>query len=86
MLFRSVAKGELVIVNDRYGVKVDEVFEALAQDYNAPSEPAPVVEEVPEEVVENVEEVQQVQEPQEQQPEQSEEFDYSDFNLDEQDI
>lgn len=83
---RVVAKGELVIVNDRYGVKVDEVFEALAQDYNAPSEPAPVVEEVPEEVVENVEEVQQVQEPQEQQPEQSEEFDYSDFNLDEQDI
>ena len=89
---QEVARGDLVIVNDRYGVKIDEVLEVLKSDYM----PSSVREELgnqeipeempgeaqPEEMAQNYDENQEAA----PQQEGSEEFDYSDFNLDEQDI
>ena len=86
-----VAKGELVIVNDRYGVKVSEIFEALSQGEYVPPSPQeeiaaePVGEDaVPQEPTEAPQEGAEEVAPQTQGSE--EEFDYSDFDLDEQDI
>lgn len=71
---KIIAKGELVIINDRYGVRVDEVFASEREEAEQITQ-APVqeegLEEHPVEAAENVAE---------------EEFDYSDFELDDQDI
>lgn len=76
---KIIAKGELVIINDRYGVRIDEVF---ASQKNKPelqadlpkSEEAQIVQENLEHTEEKVP------------SEEEEEFDYSDFELDDQDI
>lgn len=78
-----VAKGDLVIVNDRYGVKVSEVFEALSQGEYVPPAPPQENEQEGEEVVQQEYQGEQEMPPQEGS---EEEFDYSDFNLDDQDI
>lgn len=83
---KLIAKGELVIVNDRYGVKVKEVVARtpktipVAETVNAPTDEnavqpteEPVQEQVPSEA------------PQEAQTEEDE-FDYSDFELEDEDI
>ena len=85
-----VARGELVIVNDRFGVKVSEVLDAITQgEYMPPAAPAPV-ENVADENYQQTEQIVQEQGENLQEtpvPEGAEEeFDYSDFNLDEQDI
>lgn len=85
-----VARGELVIVNDRFGVKVSEVLDAITQgEYMPPAAPAPV-ENVTDENYQQTEQIVQEQGENLQEtpvPEGAEEeFDYSDFNLDEQDI
>ncbi len=67
---KIIAKGELVIVNDRYGVRIEEVY---ASDKTG----ADNVTEQPQEVA--------VQEPDAVQNA-DEEFDYSDFELEDQDI
>lgn len=67
---KTIAKGELVIINDRYGVRIDQVF--AAEKANEQS----VVQETSESVVEFENSA----------PQADEEFDYSDFELDEQDI
>lgn len=71
---KTIAKGELVIINDRYGVRIDEVFasekDQAEQITQAPAEPDEEGQEQPTEISENSDE----------------EFDYSDFELDDQDI
>lgn len=77
---KTIAKGELVIVNDRYGVRVDEVF---ASEKNQAEQITQVQTENSGEETEA-----QQQEPQESESNSKadEEFDYSDFELDDQDI
>jgi len=75
---KTIATGELIIINDRYGVKIDEVFASeptIPQQQD--SQPFGEVHEAPAE-----EEVPQAQEA----ANSDEEFDYSDFELDDQDI
>lgn len=73
---KTIAKGELVIINDRYGVRIDEVF-ASEKD-----EKTEQIQQASPEVIEGA-----TEEPAEATAENSdEEFDYSDFELDDQDI
>lgn len=78
---KPIAQGELVIINDRYGVRVDKVF---TQDKTAPAQSAPPPQDpVETEATEHFE----AEIPQEEGEEGvEEEFDYSDFELDDQDI
>lgn len=70
---KTIAKGELIIVNDRYGVRIDEVF-ASEKDKA-------------EQITQNVEPIQEEAQPLAAESENSdEEFNYSDFELDDQDI
>lgn len=76
---KIIARGELVIVNDRYGVKISEVtaqqkenVSAVADDF----ETMPADETIPEETEDETPAADQ----------QDEEFDYSDFELDDEDI
>ncbi len=79
---KTIAKGELVIINDRYGVKIDEVFATGSTQ----------VEQMQEASQEHYQENQDLQNEeyqdfnQEDTTESDEEFDYSDFELDDQDI
>lgn len=79
---KIIARGELVIINDRYGVKITEVTaqqpmqQAAQQPTQEPDQTDSVVTEEP--AVENSEEPAADQ--------QDEEFDYSDFELDDEDI
>lgn len=72
---KVIATGELVIINDRYGVRIDEVFASEKNQAGQISQ-----EEVQEEIYNEEEEQIQGEEGLE------EEFDYSDFELDDQDI
>lgn len=73
---KVIARGELLIVNDRYGVRIDEVFASENIPQNSPKQPVTSTEEVSEEAREEVE----------QDESHEDEFDYSDFELDDQDI
>lgn len=78
---KPIAQGELVIINDRYGVRVDTVFasDKASQPQSAPPPQAPVETELTEH--------HEGELPQEEGEEDvEEEFDYSDFELDDQDI
>lgn len=69
---KTIARGELVIINDRYGVRIDEVFASeknQAEQIN--QDTSEMVDEEQEEIAEE---------------NTDEEFDYSDFELDDQDI
>lgn len=70
---KTIAKGELVIINDRYGVRIDEVF---ASEKNQAEQISHTSEEAQEEIEYPTEETENS----------DEEFDYSDFELDDQDI
>ena len=81
---KSIARGELVIVNDRYGVKIDEVLTSKPKQEAIPEQSAQNdnYEQAPEQEV-----VQDVQEQvQEEAPSEEDEFDYSDFELEDEDI
>lgn len=79
---RVIAKGELVIINDRYGVRIDEVY---ASDANQDEQTQEYSEEYSQgQQGEEGEEYQEFE--QEEAGESDEEFDYSDFELDDQDI
>lgn len=70
---KIIARGELVIINDRYGVRIDEVFaaeNAQAQEFSQANAEVQGEEEIHQEAPAEIEE----------------EFDYSDFELDDQDI
>lgn len=71
---KIIAKGELVIVNDRYGVRIDEVFASQAN-------PTPQIPQQDEGIAQ-----EEVQEEEFATENVEDEFDYSDFDLDEQDI
>jgi flagellar motor switch/type III secretory pathway protein FliN len=72
---KTIAKGELVIINDRYAVKIDEVF-ASEKNQAETGQPAEEIKHEGEaEVLPEGEETAS-----------DEEFDYSDFELDDQDI
>ncbi len=73
---KIIAKGELVIVNDRYGVRIDEVF---ATEKNQ-------AEQISQEPVETSSVNEESHEHNEETGNSDEEFDYSDFELDDQDI
>jgi len=81
---KPIARGELVIVNDRYGVKIEEVIAKGAQE--SQSQPQQN-DNLPQDTAEQ--EYVQQEVPQEQNTEQSseeDEFDYSDFELEDEDI
>lgn len=82
---KPIARGELVIVNDRYGVKIDEVIAKGGQGATVQTQPQNdgFVDESFED-----NNVMEEQVPQEQPQETSEEdeFDYSDFELEDEDI
>lgn len=86
---KPIARGELVIVNDRYGVKVNEVIAGVHQNKPQVSESAE--ENAPQEssdsfdVNDTFEETEQPQQTQTENTDE-EEFDYSDFELEDEDI
>ncbi len=69
---KTIAKGELVIINDRYGVRIDEVFASEKKQAEQITQPPEEIEE--ERITPETDESSE------------EEFDYSDFELDDQDI
>lgn len=82
---KPIARGELVIVNDRYGVKIDEVL-TITPDVNK---------EIPQHIENNQQEFQDYsennsdfneQENNENMQSEEDEFDYSDFELEDEDI
>lgn len=80
---KVIARGELIIINDRYGVKIDETFANPA--------PAPQIlptAETPVAIQENMPAPAEVEEnvTVDAGGENNEEFDYSDFDLDDQDL
>ncbi len=86
---KPIARGELVIVNDRYGVKIDEVIAVDGQGEVTQITQEDSIEDDNE--FENNEESQVVEDneeiPQEQEtPSEEDEFDYSDFELEDEDI
>lgn len=76
---KTIAKGELVIINDRYGVRIDEVF---ASEKNQ----AEQMTQDPVEIEGGNEPQQPAATNQNSEGNSDAEFDYSDFELDEQDI
>ena len=84
---KPIAKGELVIVNDRYGVKIDEV---IAGDGNAIVQETSEMNDDSQNYSENNEQFNEEisEEPQTENSETTgeEEFDYSDFELEDEDI
>ena len=73
---KIIASGELVIINDRYGVRIDEIY-TDDKDEDAPQqidnpESAAEINNSPENAVEA--------------PQGEEDFDYSDFDIEEEDI
>ena len=86
---KPIASGSLVIVNDRYGVKINNVI-AQGQGGGAPQAQASAGEDVEEQAADNY--TQEEEAPMPQVPEDSgqegsdEEFDYSDFELEDENI
>lgn len=74
---KTIATGELIIINDRYGVKLNEVF-------TSENNPAEIMQQTPEETYNEEDDSLNIQE--ETKENTDEEFDYSDFELDDQDI
>lgn len=77
---KTIAKGELVIINDRYGVRIDEVYAS------EPAQEAYMQEHPQEQYQEEGVEGEGEEFVQEEGVDSDEEFDYSDFELDDQDI
>lgn len=82
---KPIAKGELVIVNDRYGVKIDEVIAIVPekQDEEQPVEQGEEFEETSQDFLQENNDEQEVQN---SEPLEDDEFDYSDFELEDEDI
>ncbi len=90
---KTIAIGELVIVNDRYGVKINKIFaepkpqqEEVTEEY--PQEQMPLGEEIPQEHQEIGEEMPTGYDemPPQEDVQGDEDFDYSDFELEDEDI
>ena len=87
---KPIARGELVIVNDRYGVKIDEVIDPAPKKEGADNTPAVENEDFADDVQETAadENLPESAEPQlqSQSTDEEDEFDYSDFELEDEDI
>lgn len=84
---KPIARGELVIVNDRYGVKIDEVITKSEQSTQEQSEEVqPVQEELVEELPPETQQDEVPEQPQTSDTSDDDEFDYSDFELEDEDI
>ncbi len=79
---KLIARGELVIVNDRYGVKIDETYAHVSPQAQVQQDNLPVQEEA------GVSQIDEMPQDAGEVPQAGgeEEFDYSDFNLDDEDI
>ena len=84
---KPIARGELVIVNDRYGVKIEEVV-AKAPKQKASDETVQSEDDFAEVPMGDNEPVENTQYQEEHTgiPDEQEEFDYSDFELEDEDI
>lgn len=82
---KPIARGELVIVNDRYGVKIDEVLTAKNKNESPASEESEG-NFVESEQNDFVPQEEQVPQDNNQQVDEEDEFDYSDFELEDEDI
>lgn len=84
---KPIARGELVIVNDRYGVKIDEVITKSEQAQQEQSEEGqPVQEELVEELPQETQQEEVSEQQQTSDTSDDDEFDYSDFELEDEDI
>ena len=86
---KPIARGELVIVNDRYGVKIEEVIAqmpAKTVSSEAPAQQEGFEDEFNESLDENVQQTPAPQAQGEQPASEEDEFDYSDFELEDEDI
>ena len=91
---KPIARGELVIVNDRYGVKIEEVIanssksneEELPQENDGGEELPQADDDFGDETMDFDENSDQPQEEQEGEQSDEDEFDYSDFELEDEDI
>ena len=86
---KPIARGELVIVNDRYGVKIEEVIAQMPAkpvSSEAPVQQDGFEDEFNESLDENVQQTPAPQAQGEQPASEEDEFDYSDFELEDEDI
>ena len=90
---KPIARGELVIVNDRYGVKIDEVIVNTPKQENTENSELPVAENqsTSDDFSDNTMDMDENQPQQEnveggEQNSEEDEFDYSDFELEDEDI
>ncbi len=80
---KPVASGELVIINDKYAVRVDEVYSDIQPETAAPAaSPVQTAEQVPHSAVptQNVQQVSHAQESK------NDDFNYDDFDIEDEDI
>lgn len=83
---KPIARGELVIVNDRYGVKIEEVIALKPQQEASPLPEQIVADDNVDTTPDDMEMNQPEQEDMPQQAQEEDEFDYSDFELEDEDI
>ena len=86
---KPIARGELVIVNDRYGVKVEEVIAQMPAKESAAGQsvqPADIDGQAAEPAVEQANNQQAPVQPDGKPADEEDEFDYSDFELEDEDI
>lgn len=83
---KPIARGELVIVNDRYGVKIDEVLTKTSGDNSQTSEENVMPEDELTEFAPESGQDEIVEETVSQPQDEEDEFDYSDFELEDEDI
>lgn len=81
---KTIAKGELVIINDRYGVRIDEVFSSEQQAAEKQTPAATL--QGGSDPIEEIHHEEHTEQENEEVENTNEEFDYSDFELDDQDI
>lgn len=84
---KIVASGELVIINDRYGVKINQIFTEEKKQASVSVQDSQVdYQEYEEPVEEEYDEQSYEETPMENSEVEDEDFDYSDFDVDEDDI
>ena len=86
---KPIARGELVIVNDRYGVKVEEVIAQMPAKESAAGQsvqPADIEGQAAEPAVEQANNQHAPVQPDGKPADEEDEFDYSDFELEDEDI
>lgn len=83
---KPIARGELVIVNDRYGVKVEEVIANTSQPKPQANNYENIEYNEEPQYTENNNDIEYMEQPQNDMMSEEDEFDYSDFELEDDDI